>query len=106
MVQNAANPEEIKKRSKQDKLNDTQEKLDLEWILSTPQGRRFIWKFLTTAGIFQSSFTGNSTTFFNEGKRDIGLKLLAEVTEANPDAYTLMMKESKGDNSNGGQSQT
>ena len=102
---NAADLDAIKKKGKQDKFNNNQELLDMRFILSTQQGRRFVWKNLTRAGIFQTSFTGNSTTFFNEGKRDIGLKMLADVMEASPDSYVAMIRESKqGENSNDGNS--
>ena len=38
--------------------------------------------------------TGNNTTFFNEGMRNIGLKFFADVNEF-PDLYLLMAKESR-----------
>jgi hypothetical protein len=48
---------------------------------------------MAEAGIFRSSFTGNSETFFNEGKRSIGLFVLDELMQAKPDAFALMQKE-------------
>lgn len=98
MSNNAADPIEIKRKGKEEKLNSSIEIADTRFILSTQQGRRFIWKYLTHAGIFTTSFTGNSTTFFNEGKRDVGLKLLADVMEASPESYVSMMRESKTNN--------
>lgn len=95
---NAADQESIKKRAKEDKFNKQQEIMDVRFILGTPQGRRYIWRHMSSAGIFTTSFTGNSSTFFNEGKRDVGLKMLAEVTDVNPDAYVLMMKEAREGN--------
>ncbi len=66
---------------------------DLKKILATIEGRRFFWRYLSLAGVFHSSFTGNNTTFFNEGKREIGLKLLADLNEAVPQAFVLMQTE-------------
>lgn len=63
--------------------------------MSTPSGRRFVWRQLQRAGVFRSSFTGNSQTFFNEGQRNIGLMLLTDVHEFCPEQYIPMLKESK-----------
>ena len=62
-------------------------------LLATKQGRAWIWWLLGMCGVFKTSFTGNSTTFFNEGKRDIGLAVLADFTREYPDAYMTMTKE-------------
>ena len=94
---NAADHEQVKKGSKNESSRRQQEVDDIRVVLSTRQGRRFVWRHMTNAGIFQSCFTGNSATFFNEGKRDVGLKLLAEVQEAGEELYLRMMKEAKGD---------
>lgn len=69
------------------------ENSDLRKVLSTPEGRRFIWKMLGRAGVFRSSFTGNSHTFFNEGKREIGLGLFEDVMTINSEMFVRMQKE-------------
>lgn len=68
---------------------------DLKWIMSNKRGRRFIWRLLSTAGIYRTSFTGNSTTFFNEGMRNLGLMILQEIHEVCPDQYAEMVKETR-----------
>lgn len=54
-----------------------------------------MWKLLAETGLYKTSFTGNSETFFREGARNVGLKLMAQIHELTPDAYGLMLKESK-----------
>ncbi|MEX8508461.1 MAG: endopeptidase [Leptothrix ochracea] len=66
---------------------------DFKWIVSNKRGRRFAYRLLDRCGVFRSSFTGNSTTFFNEGQRNIGLHLLGMLNEHAPEAYSLMLKE-------------
>lgn len=102
MVQvNAADKDQVVKGAREERSKRQQEIDDMKVVLSTRAGRRFVWRHLTNAGIFQSTFTGNSATFFNEGRRDIGLKMLAEVNAASPESYLLMMKESnEGEESN------
>lgn len=68
---------------------------DVALVLSSVEGRRFYWRMLERCGIHKSSFTGNNTTFFNEGERNIGLLLLADLEEADPDAYVKCLKEAR-----------
>lgn len=85
----------VKRRESQGNLARRRELADVQFILSTVEGRRFYWRLMRRCGIHKSSFTGNNTTFFQEGERNIGLVMLADLEEANPDAYVLMLKESK-----------
>lgn len=45
----------------------------LNHVLSTELGRWFFCRLLDRTDILKQSFTGNSETFFNEGKRKVGL---------------------------------
>ena len=45
----------------------------LNHVLSTELGRWFFCRLLDRTDIVKQSFTGNSETFFNEGKRKVGL---------------------------------
>jgi len=70
---------------------------DLRKVLASPEGRRFVWRLMSEAGVFRSSFTGNSETFFREGKRNIGLIILGDVMVAQPDSFTVMQREAVND---------
>lgn len=83
----------VKDKTSKRKSKRDQELEDFKLILSTHGGRSFIWRLLGKCGVYKNSFTGNSTTFFNEGKRNIGLQLLDEVFEADPNAFTKMQNE-------------
>lgn len=73
----------------------TGEKEDLVWLMSLPRGRRFMWRLLERTGQHRSSFTGNSTTFFNEGARNVGLQLQALCLAHCADDYVKMLREQK-----------
>ena len=45
----------------------------LNHVLSTELGRWFFCWIFDHTGILKRSFTGNSETFFNEGRRSVGL---------------------------------
>lgn len=60
---------------------------------ASQQSALIAWFVLESAGIFQTSFTGNSETFFREGKRSVGLRLLAELERIDPSGFAkLQMK--------------
>lgn len=66
---------------------------DFKWIMSNKRGRRFVWRLLDKAGVYRSSFTGNSETFFREGQRNLGLQILGLIHAHTPELYHTMLKE-------------
>ena len=68
---------------------------DIRWLMGHKQGRRFVMRLLEKAGIYRTSFTGNSETFFREGMRNMGLFVLSEVMEVTPEQFAQMLKEQK-----------
>jgi hypothetical protein len=64
-------------------------------VMATPEGRRWIWWLLDRCGVFRTSFTGDNATFFNEGSRNVGLMVIADINAACPDFYLTMMTEAK-----------
>jgi hypothetical protein len=94
---NAADPTQVKEQAQKEKRGREKELDDVKFILSHRQGRRFYFRYLEECGVFKTSFTGNSQTFFLEGQRNIGLKLLSDLNEAEPEAYIVMIKENKGE---------
>lgn len=99
VVQNASDEKQVKDASIKEKIGREREIADMQSVLATVQGRRFIWRYLEFCGIFQTSFSpSGSQTFFNEGQRTVGLKLMADITEANDEALILMMRENKKGN--------
>ena len=90
---NARDPKAVADASRRERDRAKRDTADLRWIMSDPRGRRFIWRMLGITGIFRSSFTGNSETFFREGERNVGLKLLTEVTRDANDLYLTAQQE-------------
>ena len=68
-------------------------KADYQFVLGTEQGRRLMWLFLSRAGIFQTSMTGNSWTMWKEGRRALGLWIMGEIKQYANDLYRLMEDE-------------
>lgn len=87
-------------RKAEDKLAVAQEVEDFLWIMRSKQGRRFVWRFLTWTHLFKTSFTGNSETFFREGERNIGVRLMDEIHTHCYELYGTMVREQKNDRPN------
>lgn len=65
----------------------------LRLVMESPDSRAWLWGLLAETRLFSECFTGNSETFFNEGKRGIGLRVFNNVMEHFPDLYMQMAKE-------------
>lgn len=72
-----------------------QQREDVRWLMADPRGRRLMWSWLSFCGLFRSSMTGNSQTFFLEGQRNVGLMLQANLIEHAPEAWALMHTEAR-----------
>ena len=93
-IYDATNPEHIERRRQEVAENLAKQQEGLRKILDTYHGRAYIWRQLAECGVFKTSFTGDAEhTFFNEGRRDIGIKMLEEVLTISPKAFTLMQSE-------------
>jgi hypothetical protein len=70
---------------------------DMRSALKEVWGRRLIWRLMSRCGVFQQTLVPGSfeLTGLNEGKRSIGLTLLKQVMDINPEAYQQMVKANK-----------
>jgi hypothetical protein len=76
-----------------DKLELAAIKEDLGKFLETKGGRIWVRNLVKQCGVMTSGiFTGNSTTFYSLGKHDVGIGILKNVQEANPDAYASIVE--------------
>lgn len=64
-------------------------------MLRHPLGRAYIWAVLEQCGIFRTSFAREHphTTSFNEGQRNVGLRVLNDVMRFDANSLTLMQAE-------------
>lgn len=73
-----------------------QEQEDLKFVMSHLQGRRLMWRLLSKAGVYRTSFSQNGLEMaFREGERNLGLFLQAEILGACPERHQQMLKESR-----------
>jgi len=69
----------------------------LRQIMATREGRAWMYWILNFAGVFRLSFAGEAThaTAFNEGQRNVGQILFADVNRVTPAQYLTMMTEAQ-----------
>jgi len=56
---------------------------DFKRTFNSPHGKRVYTHMLERCHVFNTTFTGNSRTYFLEGERNIGLYLMAMMNLAN-----------------------
>jgi hypothetical protein len=82
-------------REEKQRLTARQEADDVKWLMSDKRGRRLMWGLLEKTGLYRTSFTGNSETFFREGARNVGLTYMALINEHCPERYNSMVSEQR-----------
>lgn len=92
---NASDPKQVEKSARREKLRRERELRDVSVILSTREGRRYLWELLAQCRVFQTIWEPSARIHFLEGQRNIGLKVLADINDADPTAYVTMLSESK-----------
>ena len=60
-------------------------------VFDTTDGKRLLWWLLSETHVYRSSFTGNSLTYFLEGERAVGLKVLGLLVDANANAMQELL---------------
>ncbi len=77
-----------------------EEVADMKYILSRPEGLRFVSRLMDKGHIFASAFTNNGVTSYKEGQRDFVLaNVLDVVIEADPFKFldvALRIKQERG----------
>lgn len=79
----------------QQKRDELTRKLVVTTLVTTKDGRRYLWLELSECNVFAQTinFDSFAKTGFLEGQRSRGLKLLADICRWTPDAYILMTRE-------------
>ena len=90
--------DEKKKAAELHKRIRDRERSDIKKVLDRSEGRRFIWRILSEAGIYRSCFSTNALEMARlEGKRDMGNFIIQDVLSAKPDALEIMRREAIND---------
>jgi RNase P protein component len=95
-VNNAADKNQTRGARRKMRTLEQSATRDFAAVLSTPEGRRFVWRLLGKdfLKLYETDLAAtDSQTIRNAGRRNVALRLYAELTEQHPDAYLLMQRE-------------
>lgn len=93
-----ADDEDVYTQSDEDRREVALAKEDLERVMSEKWGRRFVYRELARTGLYRTSYVAGdpSGMAFNEGQRNVGLMLVADIHAACPEQYSRMLAENDG----------
>lgn len=101
LVKNAADKKQVKRAKQTETFKRENEIEDMRVVLSSPHGRRVIWRYLELCGVFRYGFEDDPRfETFMAGKRDIGGRILADLTDVDPALFGDMCKEMKQEETN------
>ena len=74
---------------------ELQEKADIRALIRTREGARFLCRLLEICGVFRLSYTPGDThaTAFNEGRRNVGNIIYADIDSADMRLIETAMRE-------------
>lgn len=77
-------------------LDAEAERDELRWLMSDAKGRRLMWRLLTRAGMFRTSFTGDAlSSAFKEGAKTEGYYQMAQISKHCPQRFSEMQREAR-----------
>lgn len=97
VVTNAADVQQVDKAKQKELRGRERELNDLLAVMSTKEGRRYMWRLLAHCKVFGSVWHGSALIHYNAGMQDVGHFILADINDLNPDLLVMMIKENKGD---------
>lgn len=91
----------LAKAQREARIRENEFRTVVQGIMSVRAGRQWVLRILTEwCSIASTPFTSDpAATAFNCGQQNIGLRLQADVIEAAPNDYLLMLKEQAYDRS-------
>ena len=94
MTYNAGDEEQVKDRKVYGKQRQKIVDEMMIALLDMPQGRMLVWDLLESTKVFHSSFSSRALEMaFNEGQRNVGLRLMADIMRLAPEQWAKMSRE-------------
>ena len=92
---NASDSVSVMDAAQRDENERDQQLADIKSIISRPDGMRFFRRLMGAGRVFQTTFTGNSQTYFLEGHRNLVLQFFNDIVEAAPGKIAELMVREK-----------
>lgn len=95
VVKNAADAQQVKEGADKERRGRKQELSDLESVLSSPAGRRLIWRVINHICHYDrdDAQASGSLTYYSLGERNVGRLIKSDAYEASVENCQLMERE-------------
>ena len=95
MAFDAYDPDQVEERKTRRKAKADPDQMDLAWVASDERGRRVLRRILETCGLMAASYVPGDAlgTAFNEGKRNIGMRLHLVLANAGEGTARAILAE-------------
>ena len=94
MTLDAGDRKSIRRAEKASAIAERSRRDVTRMLMSSTEGRSYVWNKLTAAHIFSTSFSLEPLQMaFSEGERNAGLQLLNDIMDSCPDQFIEMMRE-------------
>lgn len=80
-------------RKERARHKQTQRKLDIQWLMSSPAGRRIFYDLIEKSYLMGSTIIDGKASDMLEGRRAMGRELLLEVIGIDHESWLLAQKE-------------
>jgi len=91
---NASNRKSIRAAEKAARIRDRERREIITQIMVSSPGRAWLWDRLSECNIFSTTHTADPyASAFQEGRRSVGLSLLADIMAYCPDQFIQAMRE-------------
>ena len=91
---NLGNSRQVAEQDKRAKVREQRRLNGLKMIMASPDGRVWMWQFLSACGLFRVSFTGNGNRdAFDNGMRNAGMPIFADIQKHCMPEYLKMTEE-------------
>jgi hypothetical protein len=93
IVRNAADEGQLKEAGERQEGKREQEQNDLAFVMSTVQGRRFLWRVIKQCKTFSPVWENSARIHYNAGQHEVGIWLWNELEASNAKALLQMYEE-------------
>ena len=91
---NLGDEADVKELRRSSRAREALKQTVLRNIMGTKVGRGWMFELLAGCHVYETSFSANALTMaFQEGERNVGLKLVVALSAACPERYLEMMRE-------------
>lgn len=90
---------QVQDRTRQAKDRQRESDQAIKAFMSHQTGRAWVWEQLSACGLYRTSARSGDAymTYFHEGERNVGLRLMVQLQRACPELYATMSQENADD---------